>query len=267
VTYTATVTGEYGGAVTGTVSFQDGRENTIVPLCGGIATLAESYTTRGPHRMTAVYSGDTNDTGSSSGTLTEYVETLPVTSKTVVTSSGSTSFVGQAVTFTASVSSTYGAVPNGESVTFYNGTSEIGTGTTNNGVALLTTSALSAQTHTIKAIYSGDGTFKTSSGTLKQVILKYTTTTSLNSSPNPSNDRQSVTLIAQVTTTGSSTPAGTVTFKSGTTTLGTKSLDGTGIATLSTTKLPVGSDSLTASYNGDAFNGKGTSSPLTETVN
>jgi hypothetical protein len=56
-----------------------------------------------------------------------------------------------------------------------------------------------------------------------------------------------VTLTATVSSTGG-TPGGIVTFYSGTTSLGTGTLNGSGVATLSTTTLPVGTDTLTASY-------------------
>lgn len=267
MTYTATVTGAYGGAVSGTVTFQDRSENTIIPLSGGIATLTESYTTKGPHPITAVYSGDTNNTGSSSTTVTEYVETLPVTSKTVVTSSGSPSLIGQAVTFTASVSSPYGSIPDGETVTFYDGATQVGTGATANGVATFTTTALSVKAHSIKGTYAGDATFKTSSGTVQQIVQAYRTTTALSAGPNPSNYGQTVVLTATVTTSGSSVPTGSVTFRNGTTALGKTMLDATGTAILSTTKVPVGLDSLAASYNGDSIDSASTSSVLTQTVN
>ena len=53
-------------------------------------------------------------------------------------------------------------------------------------------------------------------------------------------------------TTGSGVPTGTVTFSEGSTTLGTAALDSTGTATLNISTLSVGSDTITASYGGDA---------------
>jgi hypothetical protein len=54
-------------------------------------------------------------------------------STTMLTTSGSPSFVGQPVTFTATVSSTHGSIPDGELVTFYDATTAIGTGGTSSG--------------------------------------------------------------------------------------------------------------------------------------
>jgi hypothetical protein len=73
------------------------------------------------------------------------------------------------VTFTATVVSNP-SVPNGEVVTFYNGATKIGTGTTSNGVASLTTSFSTAGKYTIKASYPGDAFHNASSGTVKQVV-------------------------------------------------------------------------------------------------
>lgn len=267
VTYTATISSPYGGPTTGTITFKDGKTSKIVPVNGKSALWTTTYSRTGTHSISATYSGDSNNAGSTSGTLTEYVENFPVGSKTVVTTSGSPSLINQLVMFTATVSSVYGQIPNGESVTFWDGTTQIGAGTITSGVATDTTSTLSAKTHTIKATYAGDATFKSSSGTVKQIVNLYSTTTSLSSTPNPSKQGQSVMLTAQVTSTGSTTPTGNVLFKNGTTTLGTATLNGKGVATLTTTTLPVGQDSLTAAYSGNALNAGSTSAPLIQTVN
>lgn len=78
----------------------------------------------------------------------------------------------------------------------------------------------------------------------------------------------SVTLTATVTgATGSTaSPSGTVTFMNGTTALGTGTLS-SGVATYSTTALPVGAQSITAVYSGDANFSSSTSPAVTITVN
>ena len=82
--------------------------------------------------------------------------------------------------------------------------------------------------------------------------------TTVSGSPNPSTSGQSVTFTATVTRTsttyGIDTPAGTVTFKEGTTTLGTGTLSGSGLvatATFSTSSLSAGNHTITASYPGN----------------
>ena len=65
----------------------------------------------------------------------------------------------------------------------------------------------------------------------------------------------SVTFTATVTpASGTPTPTGTVTFKDGTTTLGTGMLNSSGAATYSSSALAIGSHSITASYGGDSRN-------------
>jgi len=73
----------------------------------------------------------------------------------LLTTSGSPSFVGQLVTFTASVSSIYGAIPDGELVNFSDGTTLLGSAALHGGTATFTTSALAVKTHIIKATYPG----------------------------------------------------------------------------------------------------------------
>ncbi len=268
VTFTATVASQYAGAASGTVTFKQGTTTLAsVSLSGNQASYSTTYTTTGTRSITAVYSGDSNNQGSASAVLKQAVDNFPAATKTVVTTSGSPSFIGQLVTFTAAITWSFGPVPNGETVNFFDGATAIGTATTADSVAVFSTSALSATTHTIKATFVGDGTFKTSTGVVKEVVNKYTTASTLSSSLNPSNFGQSVTLTAVVASSGGPTPTGTVTFKNHSTTLGTSRLDLTGTASLTTSKLPVGSNVITASYNGDSQNGKNTSPSLLQTVN
>jgi hypothetical protein len=169
------------------------------------------------------------------------------------------------VTFTATTTSTYGAIPNGELVTFYDGTITIGTNTTASGVATFTISSLTAKTHTIKATYSGDPNFKPSTGSVIQVVEKFATTTRLTSSPNPSQFGQVVTFTAHVTSTGPA-PTGKVKFLDGTTGIGLATLNGNGVAKLTKSTLAVGTHPITAQYLGDAFSAKSTSSVVNQVV-
>jgi hypothetical protein len=90
--------------------------------------------------------------------------------KTTVTTSGSPSQLNQPVTFTATITSDRGAIADGKIITFFDGTKQIGTGTTSQGAATFTTSSLTAGSHTIKAKFPGYPFFKSSSGTVKQVV-------------------------------------------------------------------------------------------------
>ncbi len=266
VTYTATVTSQHGAVLTGTVAFQDGGSTiATVPLAKNQAAYSTSYQTAGVHVISATYSGDANNVGSISSVLTEVIGKGPFPSKTTLAASGSPSLVGQPVKFTATVTSTYGTIPDGELVTFYDNTTTIGTSATASGVATFVTSSLAAKTHIIKAAYGGDALFKPSYGSVEQIVEKYTTTTTLSSSLNPSNYGHRVTLMATVTSAGPA-PTGTVIFKNGSATLGSGTLNTSGVAILTTAKIPVGADTLTATYNGDAWNGKSVSAGITQTV-
>jgi hypothetical protein len=88
---------------------------------------------------------------------------------TVLTSSPNPSQVNQTVTLRATVSSSL-AVPNGEFVTFYAGSTKLGKAAISKGVATLTTSFSKANTYTLKAKYSGDTWHKPSSGIVSQVV-------------------------------------------------------------------------------------------------
>jgi hypothetical protein len=183
---------------------------------------------------------------------------------TVVTTSGSPSFVTRPVTFTATVRSKFGNIADGELVTFFDGTTTMGTGATASGIATFTTSSLTAKTHTIKATYAGDINFNPSSGTVTQVVEKYPTTTSLTSSPNPSQFGQAVTFTAHVTSTGPA-PTGKVKFLDGTTGIGSATLSG-GVAKLTKSTLAVGTHPITAQYLGDAASSTSTSPVVNQVV-
>jgi hypothetical protein len=83
---------------------------------------------------------------------------------------------------------------------------------------------------------------------------KSMTTTTLSSSPNPSLVGQTVTFTATVTSTSSTIPNGeTITFTFNGTVLGTATTSA-GTASFGVSSLPAGSDTVTASYPGDATN-------------
>jgi large repetitive protein len=201
VTYTATVASQEGGAVTGTLTFRDGGSTiATAPVANNQATYSTTYTRGSVHTITATYSGDLRHMGSTSAKLIEHIASAA--SKTVVTTSGSPLFVGQAVTFTATVTSADGTIPDGELVTFYDGRTGLGSVALAGGTARYTTSSLPAKTHFIKTTYAGDVMFEPSAGLVKQVVDKYSTTTALSSSLNPSNDRQAVIFTATVARPG-----------------------------------------------------------------
>ena len=185
---------------------------------------------------------------------------------TTLSSSLNPSAYGQPVTFTAVVSSPLGPPPDGEIVTFQQGSKVLGTAPLSSGVAALTLSTLAVSVNDkVKAIYPGDSNFAGStSNIVSQVVTQATTTTTVASSENPSNAGQSVTFTATVVPEYSGTVTGTVTFTNGGSKLGSGTLSG-GVATYTTAKLSAGSDTISAVYNG-SLSFSSSSSALTQTV-
>jgi hypothetical protein len=265
ITFTATVTGQYGGLATGSVTFKAGSNTlgTATLNSSGQASVTTSFSTAGPRSITAIYVGDVNYHGSTSSVLTQTVNKFPTT--TAVGSSLSPSLVGQSVTFTATVSSTYGSIPNGDKVTFKDGTTVLAIVALSGGTASYTTSSLAAGSHAITASYLGDTLFQISSGTFKQIVNKNPSSAAVVPSLNPSTYGQAVTFTATVSG-GAGTATGTVTFKSGTALLGTASLSG-GTASITTSTLGAGTHSITAVYSGDSTYLGSTSPAVNQKVN
>jgi len=267
VTFTATVTGS-GGMPTGTVTFKDGSTVIVsgVALTGGSAMYQDSSLTAATHSITAVYSGDSNYSGSTSAVLSEVVYSSNAATTTALVSSANPSTPGEAVTFTATVNTSGPGTPSGI-VTFWDGTAELGSFALNGKSASLTTSSLALGTHSITAGYGGDIVFSSStSAVLTQTVSAVAaTSTAVASSANPSNFGQSVTFTATVSSSASGTPTGTVTFKDGTTTLGSVALS-SAKASFTTSTLAAGPHSITAVYGGTSSFAGSTSSVLSQTV-
>jgi hypothetical protein len=115
----------------------------------------------------------TDQGGNTSEFSPDFQTPLQVDSVTVVSASANPSVLNQSVTFTATVTP---AVPNRLTPTGtvqfqIDGNKVPGTFTLNSGTASFPMSALTVGTHTITALYSGDGSFLGSTGSLTQTIL------------------------------------------------------------------------------------------------
>jgi hypothetical protein len=265
VTFTATVTPEFGGPPPGIVEFKTTHGATLLAtaaLNDGVASFTTQYSTAGTeYPVYAVYPGDGKFQTSVSNSVTQKVNKFPAS--TTLASDLNPSNFGQSITFTATVASSYGT-PTG-TVTFRRGTAALGTVSLNGSTATFTTSGLNAGTYSLNALYNGDSNFATStSPPLSQKVNKLATTTALTSALNPSHQGQTVTFTAAVTA-ASGAPAGTVTFKNGSTKLGTVALSG-GVATFATVSLPSGTDSITAVYGGETNDLGSTSPKLSQVV-
>jgi hypothetical protein len=274
VTFTATVS---PSSATGMVTFMDGATSLGTgSLSAGVATLPAASLTVGTHSITAVYGTDGNNSSSTSTALSQVVN--KASSSTTVTSSLNPSTYGQSVTFTAHIT---GLILTGM-VTFLDGSTSIGTGTISEpgspqmtlphsihpegpegATATLTLSTLTAGVHSITAVYAGDANHLAStSPVLLQTVNQGATSITLTSAPNPSVYGQPTTLTVTISP---ATATGTITFKDGSTTLGTGTLSG-GVATFSLS-VPAGVHILSALYGGDANDLSSISSTLSQTIN
>jgi len=109
-------------------------------------------------------------------TATVSLTVTKIASATIVSTSGNPVVVNTNVTLTALVQASGSGVPTG-TVSFYDGTTLLGSGTLNtSGVATYTTSALALGSHSISAVYAGDPNF-TGSTSSSSVTLLVTTAT------------------------------------------------------------------------------------------
>jgi uncharacterized repeat protein (TIGR03803 family) len=179
-------------------------------------------------------------------------------------SSHKPSTFGEPVTFTVAVTSE-GGTPTG-SVTFKNGSATLATETLSDGKASFETSALAVGSHSITAAYEGSSHFAASiSSVLTQTVERAASSTKVASSLNPSTHGAAVTFTATVTSPGG-TPTGTVTFKSGSSVLGTGTLTD-GKATFKTSTLAVGTHSIMVVYAASTDFSGSTSPALSQVVN
>ena len=278
ITLTATVT---GNAPSGPVNFKDGSTSiggcSAVALAGSgnsrTATCATASLSVGTHSITAAYGGDANNAASTSSAVSQVVSAKASTT-TALASSANPSATGGSVTLTATVT---GVVPTG-AVNFKDGGTSIAgcsavnvTGSGNARTAACTTSGLSTGTHSITAAYGGDASnLASTSSALSQVVVSMTSTsTTLDSSLNPSTLGTLVTLTATV---AGNAPTGTVNFTDGGVAIAgcsAASLSGAGnsrTAVCNTTQLTMGSHSIVAAYAGGAGNLGSSSAALTQTV-
>jgi hypothetical protein len=158
VTFTATVTGS-GGTPTGTVTFMNGTATLATKtLSGGTATFSTATLTVGSYNVTAVYSGNTTFTGSTSNPVTQVVNKAATTDTLTVSPSPGTA--GQTVTLTATLAAVApgGGTPGG-TVTFLDGSTTLGTARLSGGVATFQTTALAVGTHSLTAVWHGDSNY------------------------------------------------------------------------------------------------------------
>ncbi len=257
LTLTATLSSSY--SPTGTITFYDnGTSIGTTAVSGTTASVTVSSLSVGSHAITASYNGDSNNNSASGATTVTVTQATP---SIAVNASSTPASNGAAVALVATV--TGASSPTG-TVTFFEGSTQLGSATLSGTTAILMLSSFPLGSHTFSATYNGDtNNVSVTSTTAALSVARAATAIALSSSTTSLAAAQSVSLTA--TLSGAISPTGTVTFKDGATVLGTAAVSGA-IATLATPALAVGTHSITAIYAGDGNNAGATSSAITLTV-
>jgi sugar lactone lactonase YvrE len=131
------------------------------------------------------------------------------------------------------------------------------------GLSTPVNESLQAGVHQIKATYSSDGNYASSSATISVTIAQAPTVTTLTIAPANLNGSVSLLFTATVSaTTTTQIPTGSVKFYAGTVLIGTGVLSSPGVYTYSTPTLAFASNSFTAVYSGDGANFAGSTSVM-----
>jgi len=237
VTFTATVT---PSTATGAVTFMDGGATLgTVTLSGGTVTSPPFALGGGAHSITAIYSGDTNFSTSTSSALTQTVSQAPTT----------TTISAPAVTYNANgivtVTVTSGSLAVTGNVTLsVDGTPLPAQGLVNGSVSFTITKP-SLGSHTLSASYAAQGNFGASSNTGNLTVNPAPTTTTINAPGIAFGVNGTVTVTVS---SGVLSPTGnvTLTVDNGTPMMGSVTVGGT--ATFTIPSPSFGNHNLYASY-------------------
>jgi hypothetical protein len=256
---------------TGTVTFYAGSTplGTAPVGAGGIATLTVATLGIGTQTFTASFSDPAGNFVPSASPSSVSLTITQASATTALTATATKPVFGQAVSFTATVTvvAPSTATPAG-SVTFMDGSTVLQTVSLSGNSASFTTSLLAVGNHSITATYNGGGGFVGSTSASSAVnVSRAPTTAVISSSLSTPTYGQSVTLTATVNASapGAGMPTGTVSFYDGLTLLGSATLSN-GQASIQTTALVVGLNSLTVVYGGDGSFVGTTSAALTITA-
>jgi Bacterial Ig-like domain (group 3)/Beta-propeller repeat len=285
VVFTATITVPQGaGVATGTVTFLEGTAvlGTGTLNGDGLATFSTLSLVAGSHTITAAYGGDTSSAASSSSPVDVTING-PALAPTTTTLTGAPSIadVGQFVTFTARVRTSFvsGTLID-DSVLF---TIDEGASTSvplqwvdGQDVATLTTSTLATGTHDVIASFGGDGTFAASTSLVAQVTINAAPTTTTLSVPQltamvgqPLSFEVFVSRPNSDPTLSPDLITGLVTFaidgKAGAP-VAIRDVNGQEVATMTTSTLAAGKHTVTASYAGNDTFASSVSNTVTATV-
>ena len=260
VTLTAAVS---PSAATGTVTFKSavttvGTLGTCSITTGGTCSLTVATTgwtvSTTANSLTAVYAATGNYATSTSPAKIVIIDAAGTATTTGVVTLGTASPIvyGTSETLNATVSAGTGTV------TFLdNGTTSLGTGTISSGTVSLILPTLAPGTHSITAAYGGDTTHDASASASATALTVTSATTTTLTAAATGTYGTAYSLMANVVPTAGpgTTSGGLVTFSNGSVTLGSCTLNSVGTCSTSTTALPPGSYTVTASYPGATSGG------------
>ena len=270
------------GVPTGNITFAD----TLPPLFAGnpYGLNSEGYTVTpsavstfapGSHSITAHYGGDLSFQANTS-VPAPFTITQASTNMTLE-GTGGDSNVGQSIRFFGLLGGTSCGNPPTGTVTFFNGTTQIGSPLTIqaftndcqiSGNVALDVSTLPVGVNSITAKYGGDANYTGSTSAVGKADIQIPTTIAVSTSAPTIQQGTSVTFTATLTPSQSfsTAPTGTVQFSSNNTNIGAPVTLSGGVAAFTTNSLPVGSLDVLANYSGDN-NYAITQAQIVETVN
>jgi hypothetical protein len=280
VRFTATVTPASGTAPTGSVSFTAGTfllGSTPVATMAGVttATIDTADLPVGSQPVTATYDGDVLFDPSTSAP--DALTVQPDASNVTVAAAPANVAPGEQVTYTVSVSA---AAPGGGRTLGTVSLSDDGDPV--EGCQSLTLPPVgprqvtcserygSDATHSVVATYHGSADFLPAAAAMTETVAPRPTTTSVTVSSPTSTTGEPVSFTATVAASGGAAgPAGSVTFTDDGTPIGTSTLttaDGVTTTSMLLTTLPLGVNSIGASFGGDADFGSSASEAVLVTV-
>jgi hypothetical protein len=248
-----------------TLTFGSTTLATLQPDASGNATFTTSALPLGFDPIYANWPGDSTH-AALSATVYQNVINGPPTN-TALSCSPSSIPVAATANLTASVTSANGT-PTGSISLTDNGTA-LASQSLLSGSANFTYTGLVAGTHTLTATYIPTGSFAASFASCTETVTALPTTSVLTVTPTSSTFGSPVTLTATVSPTtppGPNTPTGTVSFYNNGVPLGPVILVN-GVANLTLSTLPGGTDNLTCTYGGSSVYATSNCNTIPVTIN
>ena len=286
VNFTATITSQYTGNATGIVTFyyNGSVELGTAAISGNQALFTLATLEAGNDSITATYSGDSNNLGSSSSAVSQVVKSASTTASLAITPQPN-GIVGTPISIYIGVSGSNGGQVTGV-VSVYDGTALLAAPALGAGGETMISPQLTAGTHKLKVVYGGDSN---DTGSVSPVVpyvvwpAAAVTTLKMTSSPASPVYGKSVTFTVTATakipgSTIKTVPSGSLQFYyMGTNPPTLLNPAGLGLVNGKATftfppqwwagaPLPVGTDTIQASFNGGMYWGLATATIAVKVV-